>query len=113
MLCLSAVVAGCVNESDPPSIRVSETEMTLDWETHSIPVEVTSNAAWKATSNQPWCRPSVSSGRNSQKINILVDESGLTENRTAIITLQTTGADTDMATILVSQDGEDVWGRTK
>ncbi|MDH6312154.1 hypothetical protein M2137_000917 [Parabacteroides sp. PFB2-10] len=104
------VLTGCVNEDDPPAISVSQNEIFFDQKSDATPVQVNSNAEWKASSNQTWCRPSVSTGRHSLDIKVLVDENDTKFKRTAIITFETQGSNKTISSIIVSQEGIDVWG---
>ncbi|MDL2255337.1 BACON domain-containing protein [Parabacteroides sp. OttesenSCG-928-G06] len=105
------VVNGCVKEDDPPVINVSQNEICISQKSSAVSVWIDSNAEWKSSTNQEWCRPSVTTGRHSQEINVLVDENTTKFNRTAIITFETKGGNKKTTSVLVSQEGIDVWGK--
>ncbi|MDH6342781.1 hypothetical protein M2480_003051 [Parabacteroides sp. PFB2-12] len=104
------VLTGCVSEDDPPTISVSQSEIFFEQKSDAFDILLTSNAEWKASSNQSWCRPSVSTGRHSLDMKVLVDENNTKFKRTAIITFETQGSNKTITSIIVSQDGIDVWG---
>lgn len=103
---LLSFAAGCAGEKDPSEISVDPDMITHDWDAASVPVTVTTNSEWEASSSADWCRPSVKSGRTSQNIYIIIDESEAKTNRSAVITFRTTGSHKVVTTVFVSQAGE-------
>ena len=107
---LALAVSGCLKEDDSPALSLSQSVVLIDWKAVSVPVEVNTNAEWKAASDQTWCRLSKSNGNASQTVNIIVDRNELAVTRTAVVTFRTTGDSKEVhRTIVVSQSGEDIW----
>ncbi|GHV01439.1 hypothetical protein FACS1894159_09290 [Bacteroidia bacterium] len=106
---LGATLSGCLKEDDPPAITLSQSSVTLDWEAASVPVHVTANTPWSVVSDQSWCRPSIGSGRASEQIHLIVDQSDLKTLRTAVVTFETLGERKIYRAIVVTQEGKAVW----
>lgn len=97
----------CSREEDAPFIEVSREEITTGVSVSATAVNVTTNKAWSAESDQPWCRLSTSHGKGSEQIHVIVDETLQETHRTAIIRFTTDGKNADMASIIVFQQGLD------
>lgn len=106
VLC-AAVFAGCVKEGDPVKISVSQQAITLDMHENFAYVNVDSNAEWKASTNQPWCRVSVTKGMFSQKVQVIVDANETGDDRTAVVTFETTKSKVMVTSIVVAQTGDE------
>ncbi len=106
--------AGCSKEEDPPMMELSQPAMEFgDWEAASQPLSVTTNSGWTASvdaENSDWCRLSISRGRGSRQIDIMVGESNDNRIRSAVVTFKTTGRNSVTRTVLVTQQGENIYG---
>ncbi len=105
---------GCTKEDDPPAISASARTLTFDWDgldaygNSMQPVTVLTDASWIATSDKSWCAVSKSNGNGTQQISVMIRGElydGATE-RSAVITLRTTGRNSVHTTIVVTQTGD-------
>lgn len=104
------LATGCQSEDDPTVLNLSESSIHCDWNFLEKPVMVTTNAEWKASSDQTWCRLSTDNGRTSQSVSILVepfDAKGT--SRHAVVTFETVTGKKIVQTIIVEQHGENTW----
>lgn len=108
-LSLLSMAAGCSGEKEPTAISAEPDMVTLDWNQALVPVALTTNSEWEASSSKEWCRLSISKGRESQPVNIIVDEYDGDDTRSAVVTFKTTGEKEVITTVFVSQSGENKW----
>jgi hypothetical protein len=88
-----------------PILSVDKTEIKTTAKAANSTIEITSNLAWTATSNEPWCSVTPASGNGNGTLTITVAENIIFETRTATVTIKA-GELTN--TVVVTQSGANV-----
>ena len=84
MVSFTIGISSCVQQ-DPPMVSVSKTTILAGCEAQSIPVTVMSNTDWTASSNSPWCRVSITSGKGTTEIQLILEACNVTQEREAVV----------------------------
>lgn len=89
LIILVSFFTGCKDsESETLQFELSESAFNnVSYEGATLEVEITSGAAWTASSNVTWCTPVPARGTGSQKFTIEVDGNLDTAERTATVTV--------------------------
>ena len=102
---LSLGVQSCM-EQEPPMVKASKSIIRTGCEAQSIPVTITSNAEWTATSDSQWLTLSREKGTQSQELDLILDACDASQERLAIVTIKTVGKNVATTTISVSQSAK-------
>ncbi len=100
---MTLFMAGC-NEDDMPFVQLPSENIELSPAIEKHTVEVRSNTAWTATSDQNWCRVLNGTGKHQGAFEIVSDANHTTAERTAHITVTGGGC---TCTLLVRQSPVD------
>ena len=84
MVSFTIGISSCVQQ-DPPMVSVSKTTILAGCEAQSIPVTVMSNTDWTASSNSPWCRVSITSGKGTTETQLILEACNVTQEREAVV----------------------------
>lgn len=76
-------------ESQPQTISISKSTVSLGCAAESFTVQVTSNALWTAESNSSWCTLSAVSGKENGELTVSASENGNVVPRSAEVTFTT------------------------
>lgn len=81
--------AGCSDDEETPDIRVNTNELELALEAGEASIQVSSNMAWTATTDNDWCVPQQNEGEGSAELKLTYTENLGRAARTAHITVAT------------------------